>query len=85
MGWTEEQQAAIAAQHQRVLVAAAAGSGKTAVLVARIIRMLREEVCNIDELLVLTFTRAAAAEMRACRKPWRRPIQSGNGTICSGS
>ncbi len=64
MGWTEEQQAAIAAQHQRVLVAAAAGSGKTAVLVARIIRMLREEVCNIDELLVLTFTRAAAAEMR---------------------
>ena len=63
---TPQQQAAIDARDQKVLVAAAAGSGKTAVLVKRIISMLNatEGGCDVDHLLVLTFTKAAAAEMR---------------------
>ena len=50
-----------------VLVAAAAGSGKTAVLVERVLRLLNDPVSpiNADELLIVTFTNAAAAEMRA--------------------
>jgi len=64
MTWTAQQQAAIAAQGKQTLVAAAAGSGKTAVLVARLIRLLTTGVCEIDQMLVLTFTNAAAAEMR---------------------
>ena len=66
MRWTDSQQDAIAARRGTVLVAAAAGSGKTAVLVERIIRMISEgeHPLNIDQLLVMTFTNAAAAEMR---------------------
>lgn len=64
--WTEEQQRAIEERGKDILVAAAAGSGKTAVLVERIIRMITntDNPMNIDELLVVTFTKAAAAEMR---------------------
>ena len=64
--WTDEQWAAIAARGSNVLVAAAAGSGKTAVLVERIIRRVSDErdPVNIDNMLVVTFTKAAAAEMR---------------------
>ena len=62
--WTDEQWKAIWASEQDVLVAAAAGSGKTAVLVNRIIYKLLSEKTNVDELLVVTFTNASAAEMR---------------------
>lgn len=64
--WTDEQWEAIAARNQDVLVAAAAGSGKTAVLVERIIRRLADEKdpAEVDRILVVTFTNAAAAEMR---------------------
>ena len=64
--WTKEQEDAIYTEGRDILVAAAAGSGKTAVLVERIIqKLLREEnPLNIDELLVVTFTNAAAQEMR---------------------
>ncbi|MBF0708126.1 helicase-exonuclease AddAB subunit AddA [Alkalihalobacillus hwajinpoensis] len=64
--WTDEQWEAIAARDQDVLVAAAAGSGKTAVLVERIIRRLADEndPAEVDRILVVTFTNAAAAEMR---------------------
>ncbi|WP_160676635.1 helicase-exonuclease AddAB subunit AddA [Clostridium sp. C8-1-8] len=64
--WTEEQFSAITTRGRNLLVAAAAGSGKTAVLVERIIRMITEgqEPIDIDSLLVVTFTSAAAAEMR---------------------
>ncbi|WP_347550842.1 helicase-exonuclease AddAB subunit AddA [Pseudalkalibacillus hwajinpoensis] len=64
--WTDEQWEAIAARNQDVLVAAAAGSGKTAVLVERIIRRLADEQdpAEVDRILVVTFTNAAAAEMR---------------------
>ncbi|MBY6036399.1 helicase-exonuclease AddAB subunit AddA [Fictibacillus nanhaiensis] len=62
--WTDEQWQAIGARGENILVAAAAGSGKTAVLVERIITMIREQSTDVDRLLIVTFTNAAAAEMR---------------------
>jgi ATP-dependent helicase/nuclease subunit A len=62
--WTKEQQAAIDARGCNLLVAAAAGSGKTAVLVERITQLLLKDGVDIDRLLVVTFTNAAAGEMR---------------------
>ncbi|MEQ2128967.1 helicase-exonuclease AddAB subunit AddA [Caldanaerobacter subterraneus KAk] len=64
--WTEEQREAITTRGKNVLVAAAAGSGKTAVLVERIINIVTdpEKPVDIDRLLVVTFTNAAASEMR---------------------
>jgi len=64
--WTDEQWSAITERGDHLLVAAAAGSGKTAVLVERIIRTVSDEQhpVDIDRLLVATFTNAAAAEMR---------------------
>ncbi|MDB5083297.1 MAG: addA [Bacilli bacterium] len=64
--WTNEQWQAITQQGQNLLVAAAAGSGKTSVLVERIIRLItdRAKQVQVDQLLVVTFTNAAAAEMR---------------------
>ncbi len=62
--WTEEQQDAIYQKDSNILVSAAAGSGKTAVLVERIIHKIIDEKIDIDKLLVVTFTNSAAAEMR---------------------
>ncbi|WP_297131221.1 helicase-exonuclease AddAB subunit AddA [Terrisporobacter sp.] len=64
--WTSEQQEVIDSRDCNLLVAAAAGSGKTAVLVERIIQMITDKVkpIDIDSLLVVTFTNAAASEMR---------------------
>jgi len=64
--WTEAQRAAIFTKDADLLVSAAAGSGKTAVLVERIIQKITDSVkpVDIDRLLVVTFTNAAAAEMR---------------------
>ncbi|MCF0125044.1 MAG: UvrD-helicase domain-containing protein [Clostridia bacterium] len=62
--WTKEQQDAIYEKGSNILVAAAAGSGKTAVLVERIINKIINENIDIDKLLVVTFTNAAASEMR---------------------
>lgn len=64
MEWTEEQKQAINKSGSNILVAAAAGSGKTAVLVERIINKVIKERIDIDSVLVVTFTNAAAAEMR---------------------
>ncbi|GGF15795.1 ATP-dependent helicase/nuclease subunit A [Halobacillus andaensis] len=66
VSWTKEQERAIYTQGKNILVSAAAGSGKTAVLVERIIQKLlnKEAPVNIDSLLVVTFTNAAAQEMR---------------------
>ncbi|RIX54118.1 helicase-exonuclease AddAB subunit AddA [Paenibacillus nanensis] len=61
--WTDDQWEAIVTGGQNVLVAAAAGSGKTAVLVERIIRKISSHT-DVDRLLVATFTKAAAAEMK---------------------
>ncbi len=64
--WTPEQQQSIDARGGSLLISAAAGSGKTAVLVERIIGLITDPVhhVDVDRLLVVTFTRAAAAEMR---------------------
>ena len=62
--WTNEQLQAIQEKNSNILVAAAAGSGKTAVLVERIIHKIIDEQMDIDKILVVTFTNAAASEMR---------------------
>ena len=62
--WTDEQKQAIYEKASNILVAAAAGSGKTAVLVERIINKILNEKIDIDKILVVTFTNAAASEMR---------------------
>lgn len=66
MQWTPAQQEAILAEGSDILVSAAAGSGKTAVLVARVLRKLTdpENPTDVDRLLIVTFTKAAAGEMR---------------------
>ena len=66
VNWTREQMQVIESRGSNLLVSAAAGSGKTAVLVERIIRMVTEgeHPLDIDRLLVMTFTNAAASEMR---------------------
>ena len=63
MAWTQAQQDAIDARNDTLLVSAAAGSGKTAVLVERVYRLLQAGG-RIDRMLIVTFTRAAAGEMR---------------------
>lgn len=66
MTWTKEQQQVIALRDRNLLVSAAAGSGKTAVLVERIVQKVLDtnHPVDIDRMLVVTFTKAAAAEMR---------------------
>ena len=64
MNFTADQQRVIDTTGKNILVSASAGSGKTAVLVARIMKKVCEEGVDIDRLLIVTFTNAAAAEMR---------------------
>ncbi|SHM76440.1 DNA helicase/exodeoxyribonuclease V, subunit A [Anaerosporobacter mobilis DSM 15930] len=66
VAWTSDQQKVIDLRDRNILVSAAAGSGKTAVLVERIIKMISEgeNPVDVDKLLIVTFTNAAAAEMR---------------------
>ena len=64
MEWTKEQKEAIEYSGKNILLAAAAGSGKTAVLVQRIIELIKNHGVSVNQLLVLTFTDAAAGEMR---------------------
>lgn len=65
MDWTEQQARAINSRDKNLLVAAAAGSGKTAVLVERITKLaIEEENFDVDRMLIVTFTNAAAQEMR---------------------
>ena len=62
---TPQQLGAVEDRGGSLLVSAAAGSGKTKVLVERVFAYLREEHCHIDDFLIITFTRAAAAELRS--------------------
>ncbi len=64
MAWTDQQKLAIGEKGKNLLVSAAAGSGKTAVMVERVCRMITEEGMDVRDLLVVTFTNAAASEMR---------------------
>lgn len=61
--WTPQQQQAIDARNRTILVSAAAGSGKTAVLIERIVQLIREGY-RVNRMLIVTFTKAAAGEMR---------------------
>ena len=61
---TEQQRAAVENRGGSLLVSAAAGSGKTKVLVERVFSYLTEEHCHVDDFLIITYTRAAAAELR---------------------
>ena len=65
MNWTEEQQRAIGARGTNILLSAAAGSGKTTVLVQRVLELIASGATQIDRMLIVTFTRAASADMRA--------------------
>lgn len=64
LAWTKEQEEAISARNNNLLITASAGSGKTAVLVERIIQLICRDSIDLDRLLIVTFTNAAAAEMR---------------------
>ena len=84
--WTEDQKKVIDLRNRNILVSAAAGSGKTAVLVERIMEIVCDEThpVDVDRLLVVTFTKAAAAEMKervgaAIRK--RLEAQPNNGYL----
>ena len=62
---TAQQQSVVENRGGSLLVSAAAGSGKTKVLVERLFRFVREEHCNVDDFLIITYTKAAAAELRS--------------------
>ena len=64
MIWTERQEKAITSRGKSLLVSAAAGSGKTAVLVERVKKLVMEEDVSLDRMLIVTFTNAAASEMK---------------------
>lgn len=79
--WTDEQWNAIYQDGSNIIVSAGAGSGKTAVLTERIIEKLKQGI-PISSLVVLTFTKAAAFEMKArVRKKLKKEIENGNPTL----
>ena len=63
--WTDEQLRAIEARGGNILLSAAAGSGKTTVLVERVLRLIANDGADVSRMLVVTFTRAAASDMRS--------------------
>lgn len=65
MQWTNEQARAIETNNGNLLLSAAAGSGKTTVLVERVLHLILDQGADVDRMLVVTFTRAAASDMRA--------------------
>ena len=65
MELTKEQREAVEARGENLLIAAAAGAGKTRTLTERVISLLEENSCQVDEMLIMTFTNAAAQEMRS--------------------
>ena len=73
--WTKEQELAITSEGKNIIVSAGAGSGKTAVLTARVIRKLKDGI-DINKLLVLTFTNEAAGEMKTRIRDEIRKISS---------
>jgi len=78
--WTFEQQAAIELRGANLLISAAAGSGKTAVLVERITRLIQSKEAEIHKLLIVTYTNAAASEMRErIESALSKAIESGEG------
>ena len=85
--WTEQQKNAIEAKGGTLLVSAAAGSGKTAVLVERLKRKIadKENPCSVNNILVVTFTNAAAANMKTkIAKSISEAIKEDPGNACRG-
>ena len=81
MNWTREQRRIIEMEEYNILVSAAAGSGKTAVLVERIIRLVRDKNENLDSFLVVTFTNEAASGMKKkIQEALIKAIGEGNNT-----
>ena len=83
VNWTKEQEQVINLRNRNILVSAAAGSGKTAVLVQRILKKVMdpEHPVDIDRLLIMTFTRAAAGELQM---PWKMlSVRIRTMSICS--
>lgn len=79
VNWTDKQKEAIKSNGADLLVSAAAGSGKTAVLVERIKRIILKEKIDIDRILVVTFTNAAASEMKEkIVKAIEKELEGGN-------
>ena len=80
MNFTKTQEAAINTKEQNILVSASAGSGKTRVLVQRVLQRLIDDKENVDEFLIVTFTKAAAAEMKErLEKAIRSELQDAQG------
>ena len=79
VNWTEQQQQAINLRNTEILVTAAAGSGKTATLIERIINILSDEQQNVqcENLLVTTFTNAAAGEVK---EKFRKALREKNNS-----
>ena len=75
--WTDAQKTAIGSEIKLILVSAAAGSGKTAVLAERVIRRILDPKYNLklSDLLIVTFTRAAAAELKISERTLYRKIE----------
>ena len=73
--WTKEQRQAIEAEGTNIIVSAGAGSGKTSVLTERVVYFIKEKNYSIDDFLIVTFTNAAAAEMK---KRIRKALQKSN-------
>ena len=85
---TPQQQAVVENRGGSLLVSAAAGSGKTKVLVERLFRYVTQERCNVDDFLIITYTKAAAAELRgkiAAELSKRLGEEPGETRICAGS
>ena len=79
MQWTKEQREVIEDRDHNIIVSAAAGSGKTAVMVERIVSLITEDNVPIDNMLVVTFTKAAASEMKEkIRKRIRAELRQSN-------
>lgn len=82
--WTKQQQKVIDLRNRNILVSAAAGSGKTAVLVERIIQKITDEQSpvDVDRLLIVTFTEAAAAEMKdRIREAIEKKLEENPGNV----
>ncbi|MBQ1383921.1 MAG: UvrD-helicase domain-containing protein, partial [Firmicutes bacterium] len=64
MAWTSRQQDAIDSRNETLLVSAAAGSGKTSVLVERVLGLILKDHISLENMLIVTLTNAAASEMK---------------------
>jgi len=80
MRWTDEQARAIEARGCNLLLSAAAGSGKTTVLVQRVLRLILDDGADVDRMLIVTFTRAAASDMRA-KLSKQMALQAASGNV----